>query len=181
LQVVVKKDCYGYEQMKKVKIGAAVRAEGNISLLQGREQPFEILATKVYLVANSVDDYPLQKKAHTMEFLREISHLRARSTTYKNVFRIRNEISKLIHDFFNSMDFLYLHSPILTSNDAEGAGESFNVSSPNDKNYFPKPASLTVSGQLNAEAYAQAFKRVYTFGPTFRAEKSSTSRHLSEF
>ena len=160
------------------------------------KQPFEIKARKIILEATSDPDYPLQKKRHSMEFLREIAHLRPRSNTFSAVFRVRSLAAYAIHGFFQERDFVYVHTPVITGSDAEGAGEMFHVTSLDladiptaaggskvdySRDFFGKPASLTVSGQLEAEVYALAFRNVYTFGPTFRAENSNTARHASEF
>lgn len=158
------------------------------------KQPFEINADKIEVLGTSTPDYPLQKKRHSMEFLREIAHLRPRTNTFNAVFRIRSEAAFAIHEFFNSRGFVYVHTPIITGSDCEGAGAMFqvttldleNVEKENGKvnykkDFFEKPASLTVSGQLNGETYAMAFSNIYTFGPTFRAERSNTVRHAAEF
>lgn len=181
-QLVYKKnETKNYEEAKTVRTGAAILVEGEVVDSKKEGQSFEIVVDKLTVLKQSDEDYPLQKKEHSFEFLRTISHLRQRTNTLGTVMRLRSEISYAIHNFFHQNNFVWISSPIITSNDAEGAGENFIVSAKNDKNFFGKQANLTVSGQLHAEAYAQAFKRVYTFGPTFRAEKSNTNRHISEF
>ena len=147
------------------------------------KQPFEIRVMEFNVEGNVDSDYPLQKKAHSLEFLRDIAHLRPRANTFNAVFRVRNTLAMAIHEYFQNEGFMYVHTPIITGNDAEGAGSTFNVTT-NDKDpnsFFGKPVSLTVSGQLHVEAFALAFRDVYTFGPTFRAEHSNTKRHASEF
>ncbi|AHI53501.1 asparaginyl-tRNA synthetase [Spiroplasma sabaudiense Ar-1343] len=185
VQVVYKSDIQGHEDALKARVGSIVEATGKIILTPGKPQPFEIQATAITLLDQAIEEYPLQKKEHTPEFLREIAHLRARTKTYNAVFRVRSTLAFAIHKFFQEQNFVYVQTPIITSNDAEGAGEAFVVTTRSDDKYeqdfFGKKASLTVSGQLNAEAYAQAFKNVYTFGPTFRAENSFTTKHASEF
>ncbi|MCI8284699.1 MAG: asparagine--tRNA ligase [Firmicutes bacterium] len=184
-----------FSEISKIAIASAVTVRGILELTPQANQPFEIKAREVIIEASSAPDYPLQKKRHSMEFLREIAHLRPRSNTFSAVFRVRSIAAYAIHRFFQERGFLYVHSPILTGSDAEGAGEMFRVTAfdmadvPVNKNgdvdysadFFGKPASLTVSGQLEAEIFALAFKNVYTFGPTFRAENSNTARHAAEF
>ncbi|WP_338972506.1 asparagine--tRNA ligase [Spiroplasma endosymbiont of Panorpa germanica] len=185
LQIVYKTDVDGFEDAIQSRVSSIVEVSGILIITPGKPQPFELQASKIVLLDQAIEEYPLQKKEHSPEFLREIAHLRARTKTYNAVFRIRSSLSFAIHKFFQENDFVYVQTPIITSNDAEGAGEAFTVTTRNDDKYeqdfFGKKASLTVSGQLNAESYAQAFKNVYTFGPTFRAENSFTSRHASEF
>lgn len=168
-----------------ITTGSAVTITGNLILTPNAKQPFELKAISATIYNICANDYPIQKKEHTNEFLRENAHLRVRTNTFLALFKIRNQVSWSIHKFFHDQQFIYLHSPIITANDAEGAGENFIVTTiSNDKyekDFFSKKASLTVSGQLNAEAYAQSFQKVYTFGPTFRAEKSNTTRHAAEF
>ena len=165
--------------------GTALTVVGKFKLTPGMKQPFEVEVTSITLEGSCAPDYPLQKKQHSFEYLREIAHLRPRTNTFSAVFRVRSVLSMAIHEFFQNQGFVYVHAPIITGNDAEGAGEVFNVTTRSDGNYeedfFGKKASLTVSGQLQAEAYALAFRDVYTFGPTFRAENSNTARHASEF
>ena len=185
VQVVYDSSLKSFDEITKLATGAAIKIVGIFTLTPGAKQPFEIKANEIKLEGACDEDYPLQKKRHTFEFLREISHLRPRTNTFTAVFRVRSVLSMAIHEFFQTQGFIYLHAPIITPNDAEGAGEAFVVTTRTDgnyeKDYFGKKASLTVSGQLNAEAYALAFRDVYTFGPTFRAEKSNTVRHMSEF
>ncbi|WP_338982346.1 asparagine--tRNA ligase [Spiroplasma endosymbiont of Eupeodes luniger] len=187
IQVVYNQEIKTFNFIKSLRTGASIAVTGVLVLPdkgKGKEL-FEIKAKNIKIYNNAVEQYPLQKKEHSNEYLREIPHLRARTNKFWAIFKIRSSVSYAIHFFFQRNDFLYLHSPIITSNDAEGAGEAFIVTTREDNNYqqdfFSKKANLTVSGQLNAEAYAQAFNRVYTFGPTFRAEKSHTSRHVAEF
>jgi asparaginyl-tRNA synthetase len=182
VQVVVKQDLSNFSLSSNLKLYTAIEVTGDIVITEKAKQPFEIVASSIVVLKECVDSYPMQKKEQSMEFLRENSDLRPRTNTFNAVFRIRSELSFAIHDFFRLNNYLYVHTPILTSNDAEGAGEAFSVTTSNPKeNFFGSPASLTVSGQLNAEAFAQSYKKVYTFGPTFRAEKSHTNRHVSEF
>lgn len=184
------------EEINKMHLASAIEVTGKVQLTGKEHQPVEIVATAVNVLAPSKEDYPLQPKRHTYEYLREIAHLRVRTNTFNAVFRIRSLLSFAIHDYFNQNGFVMVHSPILTSSDAEGAGEMFQVTTldlDNEivkddegktdyrKDFFNKKTSLTVSGQLLAEAYALAFQKVYTFGPTFRAEKSNTTRHAAEF
>ncbi len=183
--VYIKESFKKFEDLSKYNNGSAITVLGKFVVTKGGKQPFEIQVKTVELEGDCANDYPLQKKRHGFEFLRDIAHLRPRTNTFSAVFRLRSVISMAIHEFFQSQGFIYLHSPIITANDAEGAGEAFIVTTRKDDNYekdfFGKRASLTVSGQLNAEAYALAFRDVYTFGPTFRAENSNTVRHASEF
>ena len=175
-------------------VGCSFVIEGEFLLTPEAKQPFEIHATKVEIEGKSTPDYPLQKKRHTLEYLREIAYLRPRTNLFSAVFRIRSEAAYAIHTFFNQNGFVYVHTPLITGSDCEGAGAMFQVTTLDMKNvpivdgevdykkdFFEKPASLTVSGQLSAEAYAMAFGKVYTFGPTFRAERSNTARHAAEF
>ncbi|MBR6700806.1 MAG: asparagine--tRNA ligase [Firmicutes bacterium] len=184
-----------FEEISKAPIAAALMVKGTLALTPGAKQPFEIKASEVVIEADSAADYPLQKKRHSMEFLREIAHLRPRSNTFSAVFRVRSLVAYAIHKFFQDNDFVYVHTPIITGSDCEGAGEMFRVTTLDmeapDKNedgsidytkdFFGKETSLTVSGQLEAETFAMAFRNIYTFGPTFRAENSNTARHASEF
>ncbi|WP_031542601.1 asparagine--tRNA ligase [Mesoplasma photuris] len=185
LQVVYKTDTKGYDDALVSRVASIVEVTGTLILTPGKQQPFELQATEIVLLDQAVEEYPLQKKEHSPEFLREIAHLRARTKTFNSIFRIRSTASFAIHKFFQEEGYVYANTPIITSNDAEGAGEQFVVTVNEDKDYendfFGKKAALTVSGQLNAEPFAQAFKKVYTFGPTFRAENSHTNRHASEF
>ena len=173
-----------YEELGHINTGAAIAVKGQLILTPEGKQPFEINVDDFQLVGEVAEDYPLQKKAHSLEFLREIAHLRPRANTFNAVFRMRNAMSMAIHEFFQSEGFMYIHTPIITGNDAEGAGNTFGIYT-NDKNpktdFFGKEVALTVSGQLHVEPFALAFRDVYTFGPTFRAEHSNTTRHASEF
>ncbi len=195
LQIVFEQDLNNFEEISKLSVSASIIVEGTLVLTPKAKQPFEIKAEKIVVEGNSTSDYPLQKKRHSFEFLREIAHLRPRSNTFSAVFRVRSLASYAIHKFFQERNFVYVQTPIITSSDAEGAGEMFRVSTmdlnniPKDeednidfsKDFFGKETNLTVSGQLAAEAYALAFRNVYTFGPTFRAENSNTPRHAAEF
>ncbi|MFW7377969.1 MAG: asparagine--tRNA ligase [Oligoflexus sp.] len=195
LQLVVDSNTKAFEVLADCSTGAAIKADGVLKESQGKGQQWELHVDKLTALGASPTDYPLQKKGHTLEFLREIAHLRGRSNTFGAVFRIRNLLATSIHEFFQSRGFMWAHTPILTASDCEGAGELFQVSNldmndpPRDdkgqidwsKDFFGKKAHLTVSGQLNGEAMALAFGSIYTFGPTFRAENSNTTRHLSEF
>ena len=172
-----------YKEFTHALTGAAIEVLGKLILTPEAKQPFEI-HVKEWRMLGPVDaEYPLQKKRHSMEFLRDIAHLRVRSNTFNAVFRVRNAMAMAIHSFFQQNGFMYVHTPILTANDAEGAGETFMVHTKgkDPDAFFGKPVSLTVSGQLHVESFALAFRNVYTFGPTFRAEHSNTVRHASEF
>ena len=195
LQVVYSDSLDNFGDIAKLNIGAAVVVTGTIVATPGAKQPFEMQAKTVEVEGLSTADYPLQKKRHTFEYLRTITHLRARTNTFQAVFRVRSLAAYAIHKFFQEREFVYVHTPIITGSDCEGAGEMFQVSTFDFQNipkteegavdfsedFFGKPTNLTVSGQLNAETYAFAFKNVYTFGPTFRAENSNTTRHAAEF
>ncbi|ALD66003.1 asparagine--tRNA ligase [Spiroplasma cantharicola] len=185
VQVVYKSDVKGYEQATQSRVGSIIEIKGKVILTPGKQQEFEIQAEEIILLDQAIEEYPLQKKEHSPEFLREISHLRARTKTFQSIFKIRSVAAFAIHKFFQEKNYIYVNTPIITGNDAEGAGESFTVTTKKDGNYeddfFGKKASLTVSGQLHGESYAQAFKNIYTFGPTFRAENSHTSKHAAEF
>ena len=184
-----------YEEIAKSYVGAALAVKGKVALTPGAKQPFEIKATEVKVEGTSTPDYPLQPKRHSVEFLREIAYLRPRTNMFSAVFRVRSLIAYAIHQFFQEQGFVYVHTPIITGSDAEGAGEMFQVTTLdlNDvpkteegkvdfsNDFFGKATNLTVSGQLEAEIFALAFRNVYTFGPTFRAENSYTARHASEF
>lgn len=184
-QLVYKPDLKNFDEVSKYPTGSAISVIGKLKITPDGKQPFEVEVTESNLVGDCDASYPLQKKRHSFEYLREIAHLRPRANTFYAVFRVRSVLSMAIHEFFQNQGFIYVHTPIITGNDAEGAGESFTVTTlKNDqyeKDFFGKHASLTVSGQLHAEAFALAFRDVYTFGPTFRAEKSNTSRHACEF
>ncbi len=184
-----------YDEIARQNVGCSLIVEGVLVLTPEAKQPFEIKAEKVEVEGASTPDYPLQKKRHSFEYLREIAYLRPRTNTFSAVFRVRSEAAFAIHKFFNERGFVYVHTPLITGSDCEGAGAMFqvttlpleNVPKGEDgkvdykKDFFGKPASLTVSGQLSGEAYAMAFGNVYTFGPTFRAERSNTARHAAEF
>lgn len=184
-----------FAEVAKFRLSAGVKVSGTLELTPEAKQPFEVKADEIVLVADSDSDYPLQKKRHSMEFLREIAHLRPRSNTFSAVYRVRSVAAFAIHKFFQDKNFIYVHSPEITCSDCEGAGEMFQVTTldlndlPRDaegnidysKDFFGKKAGLTVSGQLEGEIMALAFRNIYTFGPTFRAENSNTARHASEF
>lgn len=182
IQVVVKPDLLkNFAEIKSFNIASAIRVEGLIQNSNGTNK-IEILANKIKLLKAANNDYPLQNKEHSIEFLREISHLKARATTIQAIMRVRSELAFAIHNFFHQKGFMYMASPIITSNDCEGAGENFVIKQDDNNPFFTVGTpNLTVSGQLNAEAFALGMKKVYTFGPTFRAEKSHTNRHLAEF
>lgn len=185
VQLVYGPQLPNFDEIGHYLTGTALSVSGRFKLTPNMKQPFEVELSEVILEGACDPDYPLQKKQHSFEYLREIAHLRARTNTFSAVFRVRSVLSMAIHEFFQDQGFVYLHAPIITGNDAEGAGEVFTVTTRSDDRYdqdfFGKKASLTVSGQLQAEAFALAFRDVYTFGPTFRAENSNTTRHASEF
>lgn len=194
IQVIAEDTLANYEEIKKLNTGSSVKVTGEMVESPGSGQKWEIRADSVYIIQFSPDDYPLQKKRHTDEFLRTIAHLRPRTNKYGAAFRIRSKLSYAIHKFFQERGFTYIHTPILTASDCEGAGELFRVTAldmdsiPTEKgkvdytkDFFGKEANLTVSGQLSAEMFALALGDVYTFGPTFRAENSNTRRHAAEF
>ena len=184
-----------FEEISKAYVATALAVRGIVTLTPNAKQPFEIKAKEIVVEATSTPDYPLQPKRHSMEFLREIAHLRPRSNTFAAVFRVRSLVAYAIHKFFQEQNFVYVHTPIITGSDCEGAGEMFRVTTldMNDlpkteegkidysKDFFGKETNLTVSGQLEGETFAMAFRNIYTFGPTFRAENSNTARHASEF
>ncbi|MCL2627503.1 MAG: asparagine--tRNA ligase [Oscillospiraceae bacterium] len=170
-----------FNEITRQNVGAALIVHGRLKLTPGAKQPFEITAREIIIEGESTPEYPLQKKRHSPEFLRTIAHLRPRTNLFSAVFRIRSVAAHAIHSFFQEHGFVNVHTPIITCSDAEGAGEMFAVTSEHMEDFFGKKAGLTVSGQLNAEAYALAFSNVYTFGPTFRAENSNTQRHAAEF
>ncbi|MEG1066744.1 MAG: asparagine--tRNA ligase [Erysipelotrichaceae bacterium] len=184
-QIVYKANLKNYSDVNHYSTGSAVSIIGKFKATPEGKQPFEIEATEITLEGACDETYPLQKKRHSFEYMREIAHLRPRANTFNAVFRVRSVLSMAIHEFFQNQGFVYVHTPLITSNDAEGAGEVFTVTTRGDAKYdqdfFGKRAALTVSGQLHAEAFALAFRDVYTFGPTFRAENSNTPRHGSEF
>ncbi len=186
LQVVCKiSKTINFDEIKNLTIASVLQITGVFKLTPNTQQPFEIIADKINILDLADKDYPLQKKEHSLDYLRTIAHIRSRTNLFQSVFKIRSLAQYAIHSYFTNHNFVNIHTPIITSNDAEGAGESFIVTTRSDnkysKDFFGKKASLTVSGQLNAEAFAQSFKNIYTFGPTFRAENSNTSRHISEF
>ena len=195
IQVVYGNGLDNYDEVGKINVGAAIIVRGTLVLTPDAKQPFEIQASEVTVEGASTPDYPLQKKRHTFEYLRTISHLRPRTNTFEAVFRVRSLCAYAIHKFFQERDFVYVHTPLITGSDCEGAGEMFQVTTLDlnnlpmtedgkvdfSKDFFNKPTNLTVSGQLNGETYAMAFKNIYTFGPTFRAENSNTTRHAAEF
>lgn len=184
-QLVYSSDLANFQDVSKYLTGTALTVTGKVVLTPQAKQPFELQITEVILEGACDNTYPLQKKRHSFEYLREIGHLRPRSNTFNAVFRVRSVLAMAIHEFFQDQGFVYVNAPIITGNDAEGAGEVFTVTTRDDGNYeedfFGKKANLTVSGQLQAEAFAMAFRDVYTFGPTFRAENSNTTTHASEF
>ncbi len=195
VQIVFDTNLPNFEDVCKLSISSSIIVVGTVVETQNAKQPFEIHAKKVDVFNMSAEDYPLQKKRHSFEYMRTIAHLRPRANTFNAVFRVRSVLSYAIHKFFQERGFVYVHTPLITSSDCEGAGEMFSVSSfdfnnlPKSedgkvdftKDFFAKPAHLTVSGQLDAENYAFAFRNVYTFGPTFRAENSNTVKHAAEF
>ena len=195
VQVVYNDSISNFQEISKINIGAALIVTGELVLTPGSKQPFEIQAATIEVEGPSTGDFPLQPKRHTMEFLRTIPHLRPRTNTFQAVFRVRSLAAYAIHKFFQERDFVYVHTPLITGSDCEGAGEMFQVTTMDLKNvpltedgkvdfsqdFFGKPTNLTVSGQLNGETFAMAFKNIYTFGPTFRAENSNTTRHAAEF
>ncbi len=184
IQIVYDGDSVLGEKMRHYKTGAAISVKGNLKLTPGAPQPFELKAVESELIGDVDADYPLQKKRHSFEFLREIAHLRPRTNTFNALYRVRSVLAYAIHSFFFEKGFVYVHTPEITTNDAEGAGQSFEVvtrAKDPYKDFYGTTASLTVSGQLHVEPFALAYRNVYTFGPTFRAEKSNTPRHASEF
>ena len=184
-QIVYHNNLENYNEVSKIITGTSIKVTGLYKLTPENKQPFELEATQIEVLGKCDESYPLQKKRHTFEYLREIPHIRPRANTFMAVYRLRSVLSMAIHEFFQNQGFVYVHTPIITGNDAEGAGEVFTVTNRNDGNYeedfFGKHASLTVSGQLHVEAFAMAFRDVYTFGPTFRAENSNTKTHANEF
>ena len=195
VQVVYNDSIENFQEISKINVGAALIVKGTLVLTPNAKQPFEIQASSVTVEGPSSGEYPLQPKKHSMEFLRSITHLRPRANTFQAVFRVRSLAAMAIHQFFQDRDFIYVHTPLITGSDCEGAGEMFQVTTLDLKNipltedgkvdfsqdFFGKPTNLTVSGQLNGETYAMAFRNIYTFGPTFRAENSNTTRHAAEF
>ena len=195
VQIVLEQNLSNFADVVKTTLGSAIEVTGTLVLTPGAQQPFEIKAQKVSVIGPCDPSYPMQKKRHTVEYLRTQAHLRPRTNLFSAVFRIRSIAAQAIHAFFAERAFVYVHTPLITTSDAEGAGEMFRVTTldlnnlprdeqgkvNNKEDFFGKPANLTVSGQLNVECFAQAFRNVYTFGPTFRAEKSYTPRHAAEF
>jgi len=195
VQVVYNDSIANFQEVSKINVGAALIVKGTLVLTPNAKQPFEIQASSVTVEGPSSGDYPLQPKKHSMEFLRSITHLRPRANTFQAVFRVRSLAAMAIHQFFQERDFVYVHTPLITGSDCEGAGEMFQVTTLDlnnipktedgkvdfSKDFYGKPTNLTVSGQLNGETYAMAFRNIYTFGPTFRAENSNTTRHAAEF
>ena len=195
LQVVYHDTMANFAEVSKLNVGSAIIVKGTLVATPTAKQPFEIQAVEIEVEGASAPDYPLQKKRHSFEYLRTISHLRPRTNTFQAVFRVRSLIAYAIHQYFQERDFVYVHTPLITGSDCEGAGEMFQVTTMDlnnipktedgavdfTKDFFGKPTNLTVSGQLNGEAYAMAFRNIYTFGPTFRAENSNTTRHAAEF
>ena len=195
VQIVFNNELSNFDDICKLTLSSSIKVTGKMVETPNAKQPFEIQATKIEIESLADNDYPLQKKKHSFEYLRTIAHLRPRTNTFNAVFRVRSVFAYAIHKFFQEQGFVYVHTPLITGSDAEGAGEMFNVNSFNlenlpktddgkvdySKDFFGKPAHLTVSGQLNAETYAESFCNVYTFGPTFRAENSNTVKHAAEF
>lgn len=195
IQIVFESNLNNYKDLTKLGTGSAIKVQGTVVESQGEKQPFEIKAEMIEIVGTSDDDFPLQKKRHTFEYLRTIAHLRPRANAFNAVFRVRSLVAHAIHSFFQDRDFVYVHTPIITGSDCEGAGEMFKITTLdlNDipkteegkidfkEDFFGHETNLTVSGQLAVENYCAAFRNVYTFGPTFRAENSNTQRHASEF
>lgn len=195
VQIVFDTELSNFEEVRKLSISSSIIVEGILVKTENAKQPFEIKASKIEIINQADLDYPLQKKRHSFEYLRTISHLRPRTNTFNAVFRVRSILSFAIHQFFQEKGFVYVHTPIITGSDCEGAGEMFRVTSMDmdnpikgedgkvdfNQDFFGKSAHLTVSGQLNVETFAHAFRNVYTFGPTFRAENSNTVKHAAEF
>ena len=187
-QIVLDTNVPNYDDVVALNIGSSIIVNGTVKVTEGAKQPFEIVADNIEISGKSSPDYPLQNKRHSMEFLRDVAHLRPRTNTFLAVFKVRSVIAQAIHEFFHNNDFVYVNTPIITSSDCEGAGEMFRVTTLEDtkndddaNDFFGRRTSLTVSGQLSAECMAMAFSNVYTFGPTFRAEDSHTARHAAEF
>lgn len=195
IQVVFEDNLDNFKEVSKLSVSSSIIVTGKLELTPGAKQPFEIKALSIEIAGESDNDYPLQKKRHTIEFLRTKSHLRPRTNLYSAVFRVRSIAAYAVHKFFQERDFVYTHTPIITGSDCEGAGEMFRITTMDlkdipknedgsidySKDFFGKETNLTVSGQLNVETFCQAFRNVYTFGPTFRAENSNTARHAAEF
>src|SRR5215469_1766107 len=195
LQIIARNTLLNYADVQRLTTGASITVSGALVASQGTGQKWELVADSIEIIGTTEDSYPLQKKGHTPEFLREMAHLRPRSNLFGSIFRVRSRLAFAVHQFFQERSFVYVHTPIITGSDCEGAGELFRVTTLNvadmprnrngevdyGKDFFARPTYLTVSGQLEAEALALALSKVYTFGPTFRAENSNTSRHASEF
>jgi len=193
--VFEEKNLPNFKEIAKLSVGSAIIAHGELVETPGAKQPFELKATKIEIEGASTPDYPLQKKRHSFEYLRTIAHLRPRTNTFSAVFRVRSLLAYAIHKFFQERGFVYVHTPIITGSDAEGAGQMFKVTTLDinnpprkedgtvdfSKDFFDRETNLTVSGQLEGETYSMAFRNIYTFGPTFRAENSNTARHAAEF
>jgi len=183
VQIVIENNLENYLEVSKLCVGSSVLITGLVTKSPGNKQDLEIIAKKIIIQNAAPENYPLQKKRHSLEYLRTLAHLRARTNSFYCVFKIRSLVSFAIHKFFQERNFIYIHTPIITTSDCEGAGEMFKINNPDlkSKEFFGKPAFLTVSGQLAAEAFALSMRSVYTFGPTFRAENSNTARHAAEF
>lgn len=195
VQIVFTDKLSNFNEICKLTISSSIKVTGTLVKTENAKQPFEIQATGIEIESLSDSTYPLQKKKHSFEYLRTIAHLRPRANTFNAVFRVRSSLAYAIHQFFQERGFVYVNTPLITGSDAEGAGEMFNVNSFDltnipkaddgnidfSKDFFGKPAHLTVSGQLNGETFAEAFRNIYTFGPTFRAENSNTVKHAAEF
>ncbi|MDO5716492.1 MAG: asparagine--tRNA ligase [Tissierellia bacterium] len=194
VQIVFDQELSNFDEVKRFNLSAALEVEGTVVVTPEMQQPFEIKATEIILHGDSAEDYPLQKKRHTREYLRTIAHLRPRTNLFRAVYRVRSVLAFAIHEFFQSRGFVYAHTPLISAFDGEGAGEIFHVTSMDLKNipmkdgevdfgcdFFGKPVNLAVTGQLEGETFAQAFRNIYTFGPTFRADKSNTKVHAAEF
>ena len=193
IQIVYESKLSNFDEISKLRVGCSIEVRGTLAKSQGNGQDYEILASDVILLGDCPEDYPIQPKRHTREFLREVGYLRPRTNLFQAVFRIRSLAAHAIHTYFQENGYVYFHSPIITASDCEGAGEMFQVTTLDldkiaktgkvdySKDFFGKPANLTVSGQLQGESYALAFRKIYTFGPTFRAENSNTKTHASEF
>ena len=194
IQVIADSDTDGYENIQLVTTGSSISVSGQLIRSPGKGQKWEIKADTLKIIGDTPDDFPLQKKRHTDEFLRTIAHLRPRTNKYAAMFRIRSQLSQAVHDFFRDKGFFWIHTPIITGSDCEGAGDLFHVTTLDlanvpvenytvnySQDFFGKEANLTVSGQLPLETYCLSLGNVYTFGPTFRSENSNTSRHIAEF
>lgn len=184
VQLVYNKECKDYEVLTALRTGAAIKVVGEVKITPENKQPFEVIVSECELEGDVADDYPLQKKRHSFEFLRDIAHIRPRANTFQAVYRVRSVLSLAVHEFFQERGFIYVHTPLITTNDGEGAGNVFDVVTHDTKDpnsFYGRKVNLTVTGQLHVEPFALAFRDVYTFGPAFRAEHSNTVRHASEF